>query len=288
MKFKRDARVWRQKIDEFVDLPHEMVKQGMRDGTALPSLAVHLLQDQERQGLDEESENLIKWMSNSVYGGGSDTIVSVIATLILALVLHPEVLKKAHEEIDNIIGKKRLPAFEDRPLLPYIECVVNETLRWGVPAPLAPLHRLMEEDHYNGWVIPKGTYCAANIWQMCRDENTYPDPEEFRPERFLEMSEDRMKKEGDPRLYVFGFGRRRCPGIFLMDPSVWFYAVSLMAAFDFSKATAADGNEVEPGTSFDYSGIRHPKPFKCVIKPRSTELDRLIRQATGSESPEEP
>lgn len=79
-----------------------------------------------------------------------------------------------------------------------------------------------------------------------------------------------------------------------------------MAAFNFSKATDADGNEVEPGTSFDYSGIRcvadfsreriasdsrlssHPKPFKCVIKPRSTELDRLIRQATGPESPEEP
>lgn len=49
---------------------------------------------------------------------------------------HPEVLKKAQQEMDTVVGSSRLPTFEDRPSLPYLECVMSEVLRWGVPVPM--------------------------------------------------------------------------------------------------------------------------------------------------------
>jgi cytochrome P450 len=55
--------------------------------------------------------------------------VSVLSTFVLAMVLHPEVFKKAQAEMDAVVGADRLPTFEDRASLPYLECVVKEACR---------------------------------------------------------------------------------------------------------------------------------------------------------------
>ena len=90
------------------------------------------------------------------------------------MIKHPEVLRKAQEEIDSVTGHARLPTFSDRPSLPYIEAMLTETLRWGCPVPLSTLlsvfrwipptpyadfpHLSTEEDVYKGYRIPKGSY----------------------------------------------------------------------------------------------------------------------------------
>ena len=58
-------------------------------------------------------------------------------TFILAMTLHPEVVRKAQAEIDSVIGADRLPQLSDRPSLPYLDAVIKETLRWNVAAPLS-------------------------------------------------------------------------------------------------------------------------------------------------------
>jgi cytochrome P450 len=62
--------------------------------------------------------------------------MSVLHTLILAMVLYPEVQTKAHAEIDAVVGRGIVPAFEDRKQLPYLEAVLCETMRWN---PIATL-----------------------------------------------------------------------------------------------------------------------------------------------------
>jgi cytochrome P450 len=53
----------------------------------------------------------------------------------LALSLHPEVVKKAQEELDSVVGHERLPTFEDRPYLPYLNALVMEVFRWHTITP---------------------------------------------------------------------------------------------------------------------------------------------------------
>jgi cytochrome P450 len=80
------------------------------------------------------------------------------------MVLFPEIQKKAQEEIDHIVGGNRLPAFADKLSLPYITCIVWESLRWNPVTPLGVAHCLTEDDEYNGYRIPKGSTVLPNVW----------------------------------------------------------------------------------------------------------------------------
>lgn len=60
----------------------------------------------------------------------------MLMVFVLAMVLYPGVQKRAQAEIDLVIGRDRLPAFEDKKSLPYVDAVVRETYRW---MPIAPL-----------------------------------------------------------------------------------------------------------------------------------------------------
>lgn len=53
------------------------------------------------------------------------------------MALHPEIMKKVHEELDHVIGADRLPNMNDRDQLPYLTAVIKETLRWHPPLPLS-------------------------------------------------------------------------------------------------------------------------------------------------------
>ena len=147
---------------------------------------------------------------------------------ILAMVLHPDVQDKAQKELDAVIGRKRLPTFEDRPSLPYINAVVKELVRWHVVAPTGVPHAAIRDDEYNGHLIPGDTMIICNAWlviffhymcnalilcaltrSMSRDPDSFPDPERFVPERFLSSgSQPGATEVLDPYTFIFGFGRR--------------------------------------------------------------------------------
>ena len=54
----------------------------------------------------------------------------------MVLVLHPGIQERAQAEIDTIVGRKRLPKFEDRPRMPYIDAICRELVRWRMVTPL--------------------------------------------------------------------------------------------------------------------------------------------------------
>jgi cytochrome P450 len=72
----------------------------------------------------------IKDVAGAAYIAGSDTTVAAVMSFFLAMLIHPEVQSKAQAEVDRIIGKDRLPEFDDKDSLPYVQSVVNECLRW--------------------------------------------------------------------------------------------------------------------------------------------------------------
>ena len=72
------------------------------------------------------------------------------------MLLYPEVQKKAQEELARVVGPNRLPEFDDRPNLPYLEAVMKETLRWQMVTPVV-VHVTSEADEYKGMYIPKNS-----------------------------------------------------------------------------------------------------------------------------------
>ncbi|CCM02682.1 uncharacterized protein FIBRA_04788 [Fibroporia radiculosa] len=284
--FKRSAAQWKAKIEEFVDKPYEYVKESMRNGTALPCFCTTLLEEmQERceKEIDAERDFDIRWAANSMYSASIDTTLTVVMHFMLAMIKHPDVLAKAQAELDSVVGSGRLPTMSDRPALPYLECVMSEVLRWGAAVPMSLPHRLMEDDVYNGMHIPKGSLVFANVWNMVRDPALFPDPHAFTPERYLAPAADEATaRRRDPRNYVFGFGRRRCPGLHLIESSLWMVMAAMVATLDLSVALDAQGYAVEPTVEFQNAVFRTPSAFKCDIRPRSEQAVRLVREAVDA------
>lgn len=267
--FKKTA-AWMYKCSvDTVEIPFAWVRKQMADGTAKPSFASRCLEDAGE--LTPTKLRDIKWTSASMYAAGADTTVALINSYFLEMTLFPEAQKKAQEEIDRVVGPDRLPVLSDRPLLPYVEALVKEAFRWHPVVPLDLAHVVTQDDIYDGHFIPKGSMVIANIWKLLHDPETYSNPMEFRPERFLGENPER-----DPRELCFGFGRRRCPGLNLADVSVWCAVAMSLAAFDVSKAMDENGRVIEPLVDFTSETVSTVKPFQCSIKPRSRAAEALV------------
>jgi cytochrome P450 len=85
----------------------------------------------------EKSEfEIIKDTVATLYLGAADSTVAAVIDFFLAMLVYPDVQRKAQAEIDRVVGRDRLPEMDDAPQLPYVQGVVNECLRW---LPIAPV-----------------------------------------------------------------------------------------------------------------------------------------------------
>jgi cytochrome P450 len=95
-----------------------------------------MLDDDAHLPLEKSELNIIKDITATLYLAGSDTTVAAVISFFLAMLVYPDVQRKAQAEVDRVVGKDRLPEIEDAPQLPYVQGVVNECLRW---LPVTPL-----------------------------------------------------------------------------------------------------------------------------------------------------
>ncbi|KAG9048573.1 hypothetical protein FS837_012514 [Tulasnella sp. UAMH 9824] len=269
MKFKRDAARWSAHVFETRDL---MFSQAVKDMEEMGlnsqlSYTTNALKDLHDRGAELNPENeeieAINSSAFSFFVAGAETTEVTFRGFLLAMILYPDVQAAAQAEIDKVIGRDRLPTFEDREKTPYLKAMIMETLRWCPAAPVGVPHRLMEDDMYNGYLIPKGTTVFPCIWSMSRNPKYYKDPTEFKPERFL-TGEPIL----DPRQFAFGFGRRICPGNELAMQSLWIGMASVLWAFELKP----DG-ELDPALKvemerFTLGNIGSTIPFKCKFIPR--------------------
>ncbi|KAF9554263.1 cytochrome P450 [Agrocybe pediades] len=259
------ARLFRPVVDRMHDYPFEDAKRKLAEGTSLDSLLSSELEKINREGEDYiYSAQDIKGATAIVYIGGVDTTFCTLLIFMLAMVLYPEAQTMAQKELDQLTGGTRLPTFEDRKSLPYLENLVQETYRWHSSVPGGMPHRCMEDDVYEGMFIPKGSIIITNIHAMTRDEDVYKDPHKFDPDRY-----DR----GEPyTVSHFGFGRRICPGRYLADANVWIAIASILTAFRIEPLTNDAGKPMYPSEDFESAITSRPKPFECRITPRNNDL----------------
>ncbi|PWY85939.1 cytochrome protein [Aspergillus heteromorphus CBS 117.55] len=278
--FVRIAKEYRKHAAAFLDIPYMFVRQRMAQGDCTSSYMSNQLRESKPEPGSEE-ETVLKWSGVEFYLGGSDTVrLSTILSFFLAMSLNPEVQRKAQDEIDRVVGTSRLPGHEDRDSLPYINALVKEALRWHPALPTASPHMLIKDDTYKGYYFPKGSVFLPNIWAYAHDPDVYPNPMEFRPERFLSI--DGSTPETDPSTFVFGFGRRACPGQVMTDFKVYLTIVRILVGFNITPKTGHATVDLE--NAFIPAILSHPKPFDVKITPRSPAHERLIRTA-GANAP---
>ncbi|KAF9225697.1 cytochrome P450 [Gyrodon lividus] len=257
---------------EWVELPYRYAQNHMVHPEPVDSMVSDHLTRMRKLEPSQRSayEDALKSAASSAYLGTSGAGISAssfssLMVFTLAMVLNPHISRRAQEEIDDAVGRDRLPEFDDRASLPYVEAIMRETMRWQPLVPLGELmHTTTRSDIYKGVYIPEGPFLRRAI---SRDETRYPNAEQFIPERFF--TPEGTLNDDDPAQFIFGYGRRICPGRHTADASLWIGIATMLAAFDFARVKDSQGNEVEFEPSYVNGVIRRPVSFPCSISPRS-------------------
>ncbi|KAJ3555333.1 hypothetical protein NM688_g2635 [Phlebia brevispora] len=284
--FHRYGEMHRPRVAAVREHPFSQTVQDMEHGVAPPSVMQSLIQTiQKRYGDSkeyEEQEGFIKDAGSTAYGAAVETTYATICWFILAMAIYPQVQEKAQRELDHVIGRNRLPEYEDLDSLPYIQALVLESLRWIPNIPMGVPHRVLEEDEYRGYRIPKGSTMIPNIWAMCHEEADYPNPYVFDPERFLTKDWRINPEVRDPSTFVFGFGRRICAGRYFAKQSLFLTISSVLSVYNVRPMNGEDNKPLSLNIS-DYipkEGLfLHPERLDCVFVPRSAQATKLIRQS---------
>ncbi|KAJ6580680.1 cytochrome P450 [Mycena capillaripes] len=280
--FQRKAREWKKVARDLVDVPFAEAKRKIALGTSATSFTSLNLRnlDDLKDSAKVGQEEIVKASAANMYAAGSDSTVSALGTFILAMLANPEAQKKAQAEIDSVVGTGQLPDFADEEVLPYVSAIVKEVLRWKIVTPIALPHHLAVEDEYGGYRIPAGSVVVGNAWAILNDEEAYPDPQKFNPERFL-LDGKLNPAIRDPEVAAFGFGRRVCPGKHMAAVSLWIPIASILSTFDINKLVDEDGNTVEPSYAYFSGLISTPLPFECAITPRSSLAVEIVQSTTA-------
>ncbi|KAI1790108.1 cytochrome P450 [Ganoderma leucocontextum] len=275
--FKRTAAAWKDIAHNMRDAPFEKTMEFWAKGTAEQSIATTLMENAQRKdGSDISEERIVaRDVSALAYAAGADTTISTVQTFFMAMACYPEVQAKARAELDAVVGPNRLPSFEDRDSLPYITAIAKESMRWQSVVPLGVPHRSFEDDEFNGYFIPKGSTVIANLYAFSRDERVYPEPETFNPERFLKDGKINSDVQ-DPNTFVFGYGRRICPGRHFAEASLFIMIASVLHTLTIDSAMDERGKPIAPEAKMSHGVISYPVPFPCSIKPRSSGHAGLI------------
>lgn len=197
--------------------------------------------------------------------GGTDSSSVTVEWAISELLRKPEVMAKATEELDRVIGPGRWATEKDMPSLPYLDAIVKETMRLHPVSPLLTPRVSREDTTVNGYDIPKGTMVFVSIWSITRDPSLWDKPEEFMPERFLGSNIE--LKGQNFELLPFGTGRRMCPGYILGLKVIHLSLANLLHGFSWS---LPDGVTKEDISMDEIFGLTTPRkfPLQAVVKPK--------------------
>ena len=167
--------------------------------------------------------------SMAFFGAGSATTKDFIEWCLQVLVVIPEIQDKMREEIDSVVGRDRRVMMQDKPMLPYCEAVIAEVERIASITPLGLIHAVGDDTELGPHFLPKGTHVMINTFAIHSDPKLFPEPEKFKPERFL--SPDGKKFIRDDNLVGFGYGKRACPGEPMARTEVFLYVTTFVQKY---------------------------------------------------------
>ncbi|KAH9667694.1 Flavonoid 3-monooxygenase [Citrus sinensis] len=178
---------------------------------------------------------------------------------------YQEVIQKATDELDRVIGRSKWVEEKDIVNLPYIQAIVKEVMRLHPPLPCLVPHKARENCKVAGYDIVKNSRIVVNVWAIGRDPTLWEKPNEFYPERFIGKEIDVIGRNFE--LLPFGSGRRMCVGYALGLKMVQSTLANLLHGFEWKlpgdmKKEDLDMEEISGGST------TRKNPLLVVPKPR--------------------
>ncbi|KAL4193287.1 hypothetical protein AMTRI_Chr06g198640 [Amborella trichopoda] len=216
------------------------------------------------------SRDNIKSVVMDMFAAGTATTATVLEWGMSELIKNRSAMKKAQDEVRGIAKSNNKSMIEEKELqqLHYLKVVVKEILRLHPPAPLLIPHESIEDCDIEGYFVPSKTTVLVNVWAIGRHPDSWVDPEEFRPERFIGSNID--YKGQDFALIPFGAGRRGCPGISFAMAILELALANLLLCFDWAMP---DGMNNEDLDMTEGSGLSALKKTPLLLVATRQALD---------------
>ncbi|KAL7161604.1 hypothetical protein ACSBR2_042134 [Camellia fascicularis] len=268
-----------KEMDEFLEgVVEEHVDRRKREGSDsvhIGSESKHdfvdlLLQiQQENTAGSPIHRDTIKALILDMFGAGTDTIFTSMEWTMAELLKHPQIMKKLQNEVRKIAKGKLNITEDDLENMYYLKAVIKESLRMHPPVPLLVPRESIQDAKVMDYDIVAGTQVIVNAWAIARDPLSWEDPEEFRPERFLNSSID--FKGHNFEFIPFGAGRRGCPGILFAMNVDELALASVVHKFNLSLPDGASGEDLDMTEAAGLT-IHKKNPLIVVPTPYSWNL----------------
>ncbi|XP_038059755.1 cytochrome P450 2J6-like [Patiria miniata] len=205
------------------------------------------------------NKNIVGTIAN-LFAAGMETTATTLHWALLYMAVYPEIQQRVQAEIDAVVGRNRLPRMADKQELNFTQAVMLEVQRIAVVTPFGFPHAAAADTELMGFRIPKGSLLVSNFWALFRDPKVWPEPDKFKPERFLDKDGLAFKPE---ELIPFSTGRRSCIGEHLAKMELFVFFSFFLHQFTFKKP-----DDAPPYTFESRVGLtRYPVQYQiCAIQ----------------------
>ncbi|KAI1839626.1 hypothetical protein JX266_014164 [Neoarthrinium moseri] len=273
----RGRRLHRDIVSTYGGMIKEMDERIQKGQDIRDCLAKSMLQARKQEDLDDLD---ITFLATSFMVGGVETTAAVMQWFCALIPSYPEIQRRAQYELDSVVGRSRLPGMEDEKSLPFCRAIIKEVQRCHNPFWLGTPHAASKDFVYQGKLIPKDTVMVLNTWTMHHDEIRHPAPFKFNPDRYLHDNLTSVQSSRQPDPYqrdhwIFGAGRRICPGMQVAEQEIWLTISRILWAFDMKPVPD------HPIDLKEYDGLsgRSPMPFRILLKPRHEKVKTVLADA---------
>ncbi len=232
---KRRFTAGKKRVDATIDRIIKERRQSGEDTGDLLSMLLHAT-DVEGDGTGMSDQQL-RDEAITLFIAGHETTANALTWTFLLLARNPIAERALHEEVDRVAGD-RMPTMEDLPQLPMTRAVVAESMRLYPPAYIVG-RRSTEPYSVGGFDFPTRTIFLAPQFIVHRDPRWWPEPEKFRPERWLDAAATAAR----PKMayFPFGAGTRICVG----EQFAWMEAMLVLATLARRWRIRVDGADPE-------------------------------------------
>ncbi|GMR45656.1 hypothetical protein PMAYCL1PPCAC_15850, partial [Pristionchus mayeri] len=249
------------KLNEYI---YENVDKVLKDYNVEdePTCFAHAYKQRMGQNEYLDHINLLATCSD-FFAAGMESTTTTLRWAMLLFAVNQEAQEKLRREILEVVGKDRLPQMSDQPKMPYARACVLEIQRRANILQTNVQRVAVKDVEIRGRLIPEGTWVNGDIHYVMANDPLFENPEEFRPERYIDDDGVTLRKELMERTIPFSMGKRACAGKGIAAVELF---LGLTATFQHFRVSPRPGHEID----------LEPRPGVMLLpKPQSLRLERV-------------